>query len=72
LPAPASCRPSRQRNSNSTDWRILADCHKRRNLAVYEGSLNVDDRLLNDLIEITGRLLDAVEKLGPVAGTKPS
>lgn len=51
------------------DWRILADCHKRRNLAVYEGSLNVDDRLLNDLIEITGRLLDAVEKLGPVAGT---
>ena len=54
------------------DWRILADCHKRRNLAVYEGSLNVDDRLLNDLIEITGRLLDAVEKLGPIAGTKPS
>lgn len=54
------------------DWRILADCHKRRNLAVYEGSLNVDDRLLNDLIEITGRLLDAVEKLGPITGTKPS
>lgn len=47
------------------DWRILADCHKRRNNIVYEGSLNVDDRLLNDLIEITGRLLDAVEKLGP-------
>lgn len=42
------------------------------NLAVYEGSLNVDDRLLNDLIEITRRLHEAVEKLGPVAGTKSS
>ena len=54
------------------DWRILADCHKRRNFALYEGSLNVDDRLLDELIEITRRLLNAVEKLGAVAGTKPA
>ncbi len=55
---------------SAADWRILAECHRRRNLVLYEGLLNVDDRLLNDLVEITGRLLDAVEELGPIAGTK--
>ena len=55
---------------SSADSRILAECHRRRNLVLYEGLLNVDDRLLNDLINITGRLHDALEKLGPVPGTK--
>ena len=42
--------------------------------APAQGEFNglVASALLNDLIEITGRLLDAVEKLGPIAGTKPS
>ena len=45
---------------------MLALCHDRRNKAEYEGTLEVDERLLAELIAITGRLLGAVEKLGPV------
>jgi hypothetical protein len=47
-------------------WRVLALCHERRNKAEYEGTLEVDERLLAELIAITGRLLAAVEKLRPV------
>ncbi len=47
-------------------WRVLALCHDRRNKAEYEGTLEVDERLLAELIALTGRLLGAVEKLGPV------
>jgi hypothetical protein len=31
-------------------WRILAKCHDMRNLGEYEGSLNIDDRIVADLI----------------------
>lgn len=31
-------------------WRVLAQCHDVRNLGEYEGDLNVDDRLVDDLI----------------------
>lgn len=48
------------------EWRVLALCHDRRNKAEYEGTLEVDERLLAELIAITGRLLTALEKLGPV------
>ncbi len=47
-------------------WRVLALCHERRNKAEYEGTLEVDERLLAELIAITGQLLGAVEKLGPM------
>ena len=50
----------------TTDWRLLSHCHNRRNVVEYEGSLFEDPRLLNELIEVAGRLLDAVEKLGPI------
>ena len=49
-----------------TDLRLLSHCHNRRNVIEYEGSLFEDPRLLNELIEVAGRLLDAVEKLGPI------
>jgi hypothetical protein len=47
-------------------WRVLALCHERRNKAEYEGTLEVDERLLAELIAIAGRLLGSVEKLRPV------
>ena len=50
----------------ATDRRLLSHCHNRRNVIEYEGSLFEDPRLLNELIEVAGRLLDVVEKLGPV------
>ena len=31
-------------------WRILDKCHHMRNVAEYEGHLDVDDQLLNELI----------------------
>lgn len=44
-------------------WRVLAKCHERRNLAEYEGSMEVDERLLSDLLVATHELLAAVRAL---------
>jgi hypothetical protein len=38
--------------------RVLALCHERRNLAEYEGRLDVEDKLVADLIRITELLLE--------------
>ena len=46
-------------------WRVLAKCHDRRNLAEYEGTYEVDEQLLTDLIDCTTRLEVAVAALGP-------
>lgn len=35
-------------------WRVLAKCHDVRNLGEYEGDLDVDERLVLDLIAATG------------------
>ena len=45
-------------------WRVLDQCHKRRNIAEYEGHLEIDSQLLNELIEITIELLELVKDLG--------
>lgn len=37
-------------------WRILAKCHERRNVAEYEGYLEIDGQLLNELIIATQTL----------------
>lgn len=47
-------------------WRVLAKCHERRNLAEYEGHLEVDDQLIADLIKATELLLEKVSALGAV------
>jgi hypothetical protein len=44
-------------------WRILAKCHQQRNLAEYEGHLEIDDRLLNELIQAADWLLAKVQAL---------
>lgn len=44
-------------------WRLLAKCHERRNLAEYEGSFEIDDRLLADLLAAAAGLLAAVRRL---------
>ena len=31
-------------------WRVLAKCHDIRNLGEYEGDLNIDERIIADLI----------------------
>ncbi len=47
-------------------WRVLDQCHNRRNLAEYEGHLEIDPQLLKELIEITEELLVKVEAFGEV------
>ena len=39
-------------------WRVLAKCHECRNLAEYEGYLEVNEKLLNDLLKATEILLE--------------
>jgi hypothetical protein len=48
-------------------WRVLAKCHQMRNLAEYEGHLEIDDQLLVDLIKAGTLLLEKVSALGAIA-----
>lgn len=44
-------------------WRVLDKCHNTRNLGEYEGLLEVDERLVKDLIAATQTVCDAMGKL---------
>lgn len=44
-------------------WRVLAKCHQIRNQGEYEGDLNVDDRLVADLIAACSAVEKAIRKL---------
>jgi len=41
-------------------WRVLDLCHGKRNLAEYEGLLDVDERLVQDLIAATQKVTAAL------------
>lgn len=47
-------------------WRILAKAHNLRNLGEYEGDLNVDERLVKDLVAACKTVELAVKKLSTV------
>ena len=53
---------------DAADWRFLSKCHERRNLAEYEGIVSLEERLVDDLLNVAGRLLAAVLALPPPAG----
>lgn len=46
-------------------WRVLSLCHDRRNIAEYEGYLEIDDQLLSDLLTAAQILLRRVNELTP-------
>ena len=46
-------------------WRVLSKCHDMRNQAEYEGVLDVDERLVADLIEAGGKVAAKVRALPP-------
>ena len=48
-------------------WLVLDKCHKQRNIAEYEGHLEIEPQLLQELIAVTKELLALVEGLGPVS-----
>ena len=43
-------------------WRVLDKCHNTRNLGEYEGLLDVDERLVSDLIAATQAVSDALSR----------
>lgn len=51
----------------NTQWRVLDQAHKKRNLAEYEGDLDVDDALVTALIRVARTVAERVQALGPVA-----
>jgi len=52
-----------------TVWRVLAKGHERRNLAEYEGDLDVDERLLADIMKAANAVLTAVRALPRIEGS---
>jgi len=44
-------------------WRVLAKCHGIRNLGEYEGDLNVDERIVTDLIATCRIVIDKLDTL---------
>lgn len=47
-------------------WRVLAKCHNIRNLGEYEGDLNIDDRIVTDLVAACQAVAKNVDALGPL------
>jgi hypothetical protein len=47
-------------------WRVLAKCHEIRNLGEYEGELNIDERILSDLIAACRVVASKLESLPPL------
>lgn len=44
-------------------WRVLARAHEKRNLAEYEGHVDVDDRFIEDLMDASQSVLDAIDSM---------
>jgi hypothetical protein len=51
--------------TDKADLQIFLKAHNERNLAEYEGRMEIDERLLTDLIRCTKALAAAVAKLEP-------
>lgn len=49
-------------------WRVLDQAHRKRNLAEYEGDLDVDEALVLALIRVAKNVADRVQALGPLEG----
>ena len=47
-------------------WRVLAKCHNIRNLGEYEGDLNVDARIVADLVTACQAVAKSVDALAPL------
>ena len=48
-------------------WRVLDRCHQLRNLGEYEGDLNIDERIVTDLLGACRTVAARVQALGPLA-----
>lgn len=48
-------------------WRVLSLCHERRNLAEYEGHIEVDEQLVSELLIATQSLVNRIKALEPLS-----
>jgi hypothetical protein len=48
-------------------WRVLSKCHDVRNLGEYEGDLNVDERIVTDLVAACEVVAAKVDALGAIS-----
>jgi hypothetical protein len=46
-------------------WRVLSKCHDLRNLGEYEGDLNIDERIVTDLLAACRTVAAKVQALAP-------
>lgn len=53
-------------------WRLLSKCHDMRNRTEYEGALDVDERLVKDLIVACRRVAENVGSLPPIPNQSKS
>lgn len=44
-------------------WRVLSKCHEMRNRTEYEGALDVDERLVVDLVVACRHVAERIQKL---------
>ncbi len=51
-------------------WRVLAQCHQKRNVAEYEGYMEVSDQLLKELIDAAIFLQTKVKAMPPVGSAQ--
>lgn len=49
----------------AAQWRVLDGAHRKRNLSEYEGSLEVDLKLVEATIRVAEQVRERIEKLGP-------
>lgn len=47
-------------------WRVLSKCHDLRNLGEYEGDLNIDERIVTDLLAACHVVAAKVQALAPL------
>jgi hypothetical protein len=47
-------------------WRVLSKCHDLRNRTEYEGALDLDDRLVADLVAACRTVAERVSELSPL------
>jgi hypothetical protein len=47
-------------------WRVLSKCHDMRNRTEYEGALDVDERLVTDLIGACRKVAEKVKRMAPI------
>ncbi|MBK8025192.1 MAG: hypothetical protein IPK19_28315 [Chloroflexi bacterium] len=53
-------------NLDAAEWRILDKAHSKRNVAEYEGDLEVDEALVSAIIRVARTVAERVTALGPV------